>query len=81
MNLEAHPLLNLYLTVITNLADPSCALQPRVVWSVLQDLRVTAGANLYQGGEGSEFGGYEVPPSGLDLAPSPQVFLWGTWYF
>lgn len=78
---EVHPLVNLVITVITNLADPSGIFQPRAVWDVAQSVQVTAGGNLYYGERGSEFGGFQVPGSGLFAEPANSSFLWVTYYF
>ena len=81
VRMEAHPLVNLYLLFFANVADPSGVAQPRVVWDISQSLRCIAGASLYFGGSGTEFGGFYLPKTNLEIAPSPQAFLWLTWFF
>jgi hypothetical protein len=81
LQVELHPLLNLHLLAICNLLDPSAALLPRLVWSVRQDLELTAGASLNLGGSGTEFGGLPLPGGSGELAPSNQAYLWLTAYF
>ncbi len=81
LQLEAHPLLNLYLTIINNTRDPSGVLQPRMVYNPLQDLQMTFGTNLYYGGSGTEFGGFDLPGTDLVLAPANAVYLWTSYYF
>ncbi|MCB2186705.1 MAG: hypothetical protein KQJ78_09825 [Deltaproteobacteria bacterium] len=78
---ELHPLVNVYLTTITNLADPSGIVQPRVVYDVAQNWQITAGLALYWGGAGSEYGGFAVPPSGLVFQSPNSAFLWLEWFF
>ncbi|MFC1454061.1 hypothetical protein ACFLQL_02650 [Verrucomicrobiota bacterium] len=78
---EVHPLLNIYLTVINNLADPSGILQPRAVWDVVQNLQMTLGGNIYYGREGTEYGGFPIPGTDLLNQPADNVFLWLAYYF
>lgn len=86
LNLEAHPLVSLWLTTIRNLDDDSGLVQPRLVWNAEQDLEVTVGADLFYGGRGSELGGLVVPglapgPASPLLASPDRVYLWATLYF
>ncbi|MBW2664184.1 MAG: hypothetical protein JRD93_19965 [Deltaproteobacteria bacterium] len=60
IRVELHPLLNIYLTMINNLADPSGSLQPRAVWNITQDMQITVGSSLYFGGKNTEYGGYKI---------------------
>ncbi len=81
LHVEPHPLFNTYLTLITNLSDPSGVIQPRAVWNVKQNFELTAGGSLYFGAEGTEYGGFELPGTGYLNTPSPTAFLWFTYYF
>ncbi len=81
VQMEAHPLVNLCLLLIANPVDPSGVIQPRAVWDISQSLRCIAGASLYFGGPGTEFGGFSLPRADLKIAPAPQAFLWLTWFF
>ena len=81
LNIEIHPLVNLYTTVIQNLRDPSGTTQPRIVWDVTQNLQCTLGADLHNGSAGTEFGGFEIAESGFDLAPADRVFMWWAYFF
>ena len=78
---EIHPLLNLYLTPITNLADPSGLVQPYLVWDVTQNLRATAGAVAYWGASETEYGGYRLAGTAFMTAPADTVFVMLTRYF
>jgi hypothetical protein len=81
LRVELHPLFNVYLTAITNLADPSGILQPRATWDVSQNVQITAGGNIFWGEPGTEYGGFPVPGTNLvDKAPD-NIFLWLTYYF
>jgi hypothetical protein len=81
LRVELHPLLNVYLTVINNLADPSGVVQPRMVWDCLQDVQVTVGGNVYYGRQGTEYGGFRIPGTLFHLRGQDSVFLWATYYF
>ena len=83
VQIELHPLLQLYTTAIVNLCDPSGVLQPQLVWDVTEDFQAIFGAQWQWGGCGSEYGGYEVTAAGttVRLAPADRVFLWLTYYF
>ncbi|NOY69723.1 MAG: hypothetical protein GXP53_09610 [Deltaproteobacteria bacterium] len=81
VNMELHPLVNLYLTIINNLYDPSGIVQPWVVWNMTQDTNLKLGANFYYGGHETEFGGYEISSTPFLNKPPDSMFLWLTWYF
>lgn len=81
VRVELHPLVNLYFTVIDNMADPSGILQPRVAWDVTEDVQLIFGGNVYYGRGGSEFGGFEVPGTNLTNAPPNNIYLWLNYYF
>lgn len=81
IQMEAHPLVNLYLLAIQNIADGSGAIQPRMVWDLSQSVRFIAGASLYYGDTGTEYGGFWVPGIDFKIAPSPGAFVWLTWFF
>lgn len=81
LQVEAHPLCNLYFSVIVNADDPSAVFQPRVVWDAAPNVQLTAGANLYAGATGSEFGGIEVAGSNLPFRYPANVYLWLSRFF
>jgi hypothetical protein len=81
VNLEIHPLVNLFLTGILNFTDPSFVLQPRGVWSITQDLDLMVGATLYVGGPGTEYGGFDLPGADFQIVPADNAYVWLTWYF
>jgi len=79
--LEAHPLVNILLTVIHDFGGPSGLLQPRMVWDVTADLQAVIGGTLPYGADGTEFGGFPFPGTAL-LTPAPdRAFVWFTRYF
>ena len=55
VQIELHPLLQLYTTAIVNLCDPSGVLQPQLVWDVTEDFQAIFGAQWHWGGSGSEY--------------------------
>ncbi len=81
LNMEVHPLVNLYLTVINNLHDPSGSVQPRLTWDAKQNVTITLGSTLFYGERGTEFGGIEAPASKCVFKPADTVYLWATLYF
>jgi hypothetical protein len=81
IRVELHPLFNVYVTVIENLADPSGAIQPRAVWDIAEDVQATFGAALYHGRRGTEYGGVAIPGATLIDKPSNNAFLWVSYFF
>ena len=79
--LEMHPLLNTYISIITNLSDPSGIIQPRVLWDMNTDLQATLGANLHFGSLGTEYGGFPLPNTPCLYKPADSVYLLITYYF
>jgi len=72
LHVELHPLFNAYLTMITNVANPSGVIQPRATWNVTQNFELTLGGNLYYGAEGTEYGGFELPGTEYLNTPGAQ---------
>lgn len=81
IRVELHPLFNVYLTVINNLADPSGALQPRAVWDIAEDVQITLGGNKYYGQRDTEYGGFKIPGTDLLNKAPDSAFLWVTFFF
>ncbi|MDD5712824.1 MAG: hypothetical protein PHY31_08740 [Smithellaceae bacterium] len=81
LQVELHPLLNAFVTVIDNLADPSGIIQPRVVWDAAQSVQVICGGNIYYGGRDTEFGGFIIPGTPIYSKNPDSVFIWVSYYF
>jgi hypothetical protein len=81
VTVELHPLFNVFVSVINNLNDPSGIIQPRANWDVRQDLQLTFGVNISYGDNGTEFGGFEIPPTDLLTTAPNTAFVWLTYYF
>jgi hypothetical protein len=81
IQVELHPLFNVYVTVIENVADPSGVIQPRAVWDIASDVQITFGGALYHGRRGTEYGGIPIPGTGLIDEPPGEAFLWATYFF
>jgi hypothetical protein len=81
VKVELHPLLNLHFTAIVNLQDPSALFQPRLAWDLSQNTQLILGINLYGGGQETEFGGFKLPGTTLEVAPSDSAYCWLTYYF
>lgn len=78
---EAHPLVNLFSTVIYNLEDNSFLLQPRLSWDFTSDAQLLIGANIPVGSADSEFGKLIDPETGLVAGNPIQLYLLLTYYF
>jgi hypothetical protein len=81
VQVELHPLCNLWLTGINNLNDPSGILQPRLVYDVVPDVQILVGGTVFYGGSETEFGGFRLPGTDLTTAAPPAVFVWLSYYF
>jgi len=81
IRVELHPLVNVYLTAINNLSDPSGLLQPRISWDMTQNSRIILAGNIYYGGTDTEYGGYTIPGTGFLCKPSDSAYLSITYYF
>jgi len=81
VQLELHPLFNIFFSVVTNIDDPSGVIQPRGTWDMQTDLQCTLGANLNFGETGTEYGGFSIPGTPVYHVPADSVYLWLTYYF
>jgi hypothetical protein len=83
LELELHPLVHAYWTTIVNVSDPSSILQPRLSWDVTDNIQLIAGASLYWGAPGTEYGGFDMDLAGqtVEVAPADQIYLWLTYTF
>jgi hypothetical protein len=81
VQVELHPLFNLYLTMINNLKDPSGVIQPKLLWDVAQNAQMTLGGTFYYGKRGSEFGGYLIPGTTQFQIPPDSGFFKLVWFF
>jgi len=81
IQIELHPLLNLYLSAINNVKDPSGMLQPWVVFSMDQNSTLLLGANIFYGRKGSEYGGFLLPGTGFYTNAAANAYLLFTCYF
>jgi len=81
LQVELHPLFNVFVSVINNLNDPSGIFQPRATWSLEEYLELAFGANITYGKDGSEFGGIEIPGTNLITPATNSIFVWLTCYF
>lgn len=81
INMEVHPLLNIYVTAINNVQDPSGLIQPYAVADLMQDLQLTIGANISYGGLRTEFGGFYIPNMPFLVDTPDTIYCWATYYF
>lgn len=83
LQVEVHPLTQVYTTAIVNLADPSGLVQPQLLWDMAENWQLILGGQWHWGGRGTEFGGFELDGTddGRRLRPADQVYLWLSYYF
>jgi hypothetical protein len=81
VKVELHPLFNVFLTSINNIADPSGIFQPYAVWDLTKSFQLTFGGTIPWGGSETEFGGFTMPGTEFQFQPSVNAFLWLTYYF
>ncbi len=81
IRMEVHPLVNIFLTVINNMDDPSGILQPRVAWDVTQNLQFTCGGNIFYGGRDTEYGGFTISPGDIPIKTPDSAYMWLSYYF
>jgi hypothetical protein len=78
---EVHPLVNIFLTVISNVHDPSGVVQPRLTWDISRAFKLTVWGNVFLGREGTEYGGFPVQGTNLNRTFSDAVLAWLSFYF
>lgn len=81
IQMEVHPLFNVFLTVINNMADPSGVIQPRAAWDIITNLQLNFGGNIYYGDNNTEYGGFHLPGTPFISKAPNSVYLWLTYYF
>jgi len=81
IRMEVHPLVNIFLTVINNMDDPSGILQPSLTWDITQNLQFTCGGNIFYGGRETEYGGFKIIPTDILIKTPDNAYAWLTWYF
>jgi hypothetical protein len=81
IQMEVHPLFNIFLASINNMADPSGFFQPYGIWNVTQELELTLGGILYYGESETEYGGFTIPGTPFHLNRPNTAFLFLTYYF
>lgn len=81
LQVEVHPLVNVLVSGIVNLEDPSGIIQPRVVWNASQSMTMTVGVDVPFGKTGTEYGGIEIPGTGLTTRSPTSVYCLATWFF
>ncbi|MGI9537943.1 MAG: hypothetical protein ACR2PB_12795, partial [Desulfocapsaceae bacterium] len=72
---EAHPLVNIFLTLIYNLEDRSFLFQLRVSWNMSQSAELLLGINIPVGSDGTEFGDLQDPENGAGFGSPTQAYL------
>lgn len=81
VQVELHPLFNLFNTLIWNLNDGSAFLQVRGIYDWRQNVQLMAGVNVGFGDRGDEFHGIPILGTNAVLAPGRSLFLRAAYYF
>ncbi|MCP4020648.1 MAG: hypothetical protein GY729_02295 [Desulfobacteraceae bacterium] len=81
IQLELHPLFNLYLNTINNIEDPSGILQPWAIYNMTQNSTLLLGANIYYGSKGSEYGPFLIPGTPFYTNAAANAYILFTYYF
>ena len=81
IQIELHPLFQVFFTAINNVADPSGILQPYATWDLAQNLQLTAGVSVSYGAKGTEFGGFALPGTDIRTKSPDNAYLWLIYYF
>ncbi len=81
VRMEIHPLVNLFVTLIENVNDPSGIFQPRLTFDVTQDIQFTCGGNIFFGGEDTEYGGFRIPTANILINSPDSAYAWLSYYF
>ena len=81
LQVELHPLFQIYMTAINNVEDPSGILLPYATWDIAQNLQMTGGVNISYGESGTEYGGFTLPGTGISNRPPDNAYLWLIYYF
>ena len=81
IQMELHPLFNIYLSVITNIRDPSAIIQPWAIFSMTQNSTLHFGASVFYGKKGSEYGGFLIPGTIFFTNADPNAYIRFTYYF
>ncbi len=81
LQIEWHPLVNGFITIINNTGDSSGIVQPRITVDPAQNFQIMCGANIYYGRTKTEFGGIELPGVQIKEIPADMVYIWLSYYF
>jgi len=81
IQMELHPLFNIYLNFINNVRDPSGIIQPRAIFSLSQNINLNVGASFFYGKRGSEYGGFLIPGTSYFTSAAPNAYVQMTYYF
>ncbi len=81
IQIELHPLFQVFFTAINNVEDPSGILQPYVTWDITQNLQLTGGLSVSYGTKGTEFGGFTLPGTDIRSKSPDNAYLWLIYYF
>jgi hypothetical protein len=81
IRVELHPLVQFTLGIIESLDAFTGIAQPRIQLDMTQNSNLQIGYNAYIGTHGTEFGGIEIPGTGLNLSQGNSAYLILGYYF
>jgi hypothetical protein len=81
IQIELHPLFQVFFTAINNIEDPSGILQPYATWDIAQNLQLIGGLSISYGAKGTEFGGFTLPGTDICSKSPDNAYLWLIYYF
>ena len=81
VQVELHPLFQVFFTAINNVEDPSGILQPYATWDISQNLQLTGGVNVSYGAKDTEYGGFTLPGSDIRTRSPDNAYLLLFYYF
>ncbi len=81
LQVELHPLFNIYISTINNINDPSGIIQPRATLSISENATLDVGMTTYYGGRETEYGGYSIPGTSFYSNSPENIYFVISWYF
>ncbi len=81
LQVELHPLFNVFMSTINAINDPSGIIQPRATLSVSQNVSLDVGMTTYYGGRETEYGGFRIPGTSLYSNGPENVYFLISCYF
>ena len=81
IQIELHPLFQVFFTANNNVEDPSGILQPQTIWDIAQNLQLTDGLSVSCGAKGTELSGFALPGTDIPSKSPDNAYLWLMYYY